>query len=308
MKIGIGSQVVGDPATTLDQLVAEVRAAEDDGFAFYSLPNIFGFDAVSALAIAGRATRRIELATGVTPTPPRHPFALAQQALTTQAACAGRFVLGIGLSHRVVIETMLGLSYAHPAEQMREYLEVLMPLAQGRPVAFQGRHYRVNGALQVAGGTPLPVVVAALGPRMLEVAGRLADGTATWMTGLRTLAEHTVPTIRRAAREAGRAEPRVICALPVAVTRDPAAAREVASRVFAIYGQLPSYRAMLDREGAAQPGDVAIAGDEDTVRSALGRLRDAGVTHFAASLYPADAGCVERTRALVRELERSSGA
>jgi F420-dependent oxidoreductase-like protein len=189
---------------------------------------------------------------------------------------------------------------------MREYLEVLMPLAQGRPAAFQGRLYRVNGALQVAGGTPLPVVVAALGPRMLEVAGRLADGTATWMTGLRTLAEHTVPAIRRAARDAGKPEPRVVCALPIAVTRDPVAAREVASKLFAIYGQLPSYRAMLDREGAAQPGDVAIAGDEAAVRGALGRLRDAGVTHFAASLYPADEGCVERTRDLLRDAARAS--
>ena len=301
MKIGIGSQIVGSPDATLDALVAEAKAAEDDGFAFYSLPNIFGVDAVSALTVAGRETSRIELATGVTPTPPRHPFALAQQALTAQAACRGRFVLGIGLSHKIVVESMLGLSYAHPAEQMREYLEVLMPLAQGRPAAFQGRLYRVNGSLQVAGGTPLPVVVAALGPKMLEVAGRLADGTATWMTGLRTLAEHTIPTIRRAAREAGRPEPRIVCALPIALTRDPATAREAANKVFAIYGQLPSYRAMLDREGAAQPGDVAIAGDEGELRAALGRLREAGVTHFAASPYPADADCVARTRRFLRE-------
>jgi F420-dependent oxidoreductase-like protein len=302
MKIGIGSQVIGNPSATLDDLVAEVKAAEADGFAFFSLPNIFGFDAISALTVAGRETRRIELATGVTPTPPRHPFALAQQALTAQAACGGRFVLGIGLSHKIVIENMLGLSYAHPARQMREYLEVLTPLLQGKPAAFSGELYRVNGALQVAGGTPVPVVVAALGPKMLEVCGRLADGTATWMTGERTLAEHTVPTIRRAAREAGRPEPRIIAALPIAITADPARARETASKVFAIYGQLPSYRAMLDREGAASPGDVAIAGDEAAVRSALGRLRDAGVTHFAASLFPADPGSTERTRAFLQSI------
>ena len=164
MKIGIGSVVVGNPNTTLDDLVAEVKSVEADGFDFFSLPNIFGHDAISVLSIAGRETTRIELATGVTPTPPRHPFAIAQQALTAQAACKGRFVLGIGLSHKIVIENMLGLSYAQPAKQMREYLEVLMPLAQGKPVAFSGDLYRVNGALQCAGGTPLPVVVAALGP------------------------------------------------------------------------------------------------------------------------------------------------
>jgi F420-dependent oxidoreductase-like protein len=300
MKIGIGSQVVGNPNATLDDLVGEVKAAEADGFAFFSLPNIFGFDAISALTVAGRETKRIELATGVTPTPPRHPFAIAQQALTAQAACRGRFVLGIGLSHKIVIENMLGLSYAHPAEQMREYLEVLMPAVHGKPVKFEGKHYRVQGQLQVAGGTPVPVVVAALGPKMLEVTGRLADGTATWMTGAKTLAAHTVPTIAKAARAAGRPAPRVIAALPIALTSDPAKAREVANKVFAIYGQLPSYRAMLDREGAANPGDVGINGDEATLRAGLARLRDAGVTHFAASLYPADAGCVERTRAFLK--------
>src|SRR5690606_1048063 len=263
-------------------------------------PNIFGLDAISALTVAGRETQRIELATGVTPTPPRHPFAIAQQALTAQAACRGRFVLGIGLSHRVVIENMLGLDYGQPARQMREYLEVLMPLARGEPAAFSGERYRVHGALQVAGGAPVPVVVAALGPKMLALTGRLADGTATWMTGPRTLAEHTVPTIRRAAREAGRPEPRVIAALPIALTSDPAAARGVANQVFAIYGQLPSYRAMLDREGAANPGDVALAGDEAVLRAGLARLREAGVTHFAASLFPADADAIARTRAFLR--------
>ena len=300
MKIGIGSVLVGNPGTTLDDLVNEVKSAEADGFAFYSLPNIFGIDAISALTVAGRETRTIELATGVTPTPPRHPFAIAQQALTAQAACKGRFVLGIGLSHKIVIENMLGLSYAQPAKQMREYLEVLMPLAQGKPVAFQGDLYRVNGALQIAGGTPMPVVVAALGPKMLEVAGRLADGTATWMTGVKTLADHTVPTINAAAKAAGRPAPRVIAALPFALTNDPAAAKNVANQVFAIYGQLPSYRAMLDREGAATPGDVGLLGDEAALRAGLQRLRDAGVTHFLASVFPSDPQSIERSKAFLK--------
>jgi 5,10-methylenetetrahydromethanopterin reductase len=299
VKIGIGSVLVGDPRTTLDDLVGEAKQAEDEGFAFFSLPNIFGADAISTLTLAGRETSRIELATGVTPTPPRHPFAIAQQALTAQAASRGRFVLGIGLSHKIVIENMLGLSYAQPAKQMREYLEVLMPLAQGKPAAYSGDLYRVNGALQVAGGTPLPVVVAALGPKMLAVAGELADGTATWMTGIKTLADHTVPTITEAARAAGRPAPRIVAALPFALTGDPAGAREVANKAFAIYGQLPSYRAMLDREGAAHPGDVALLGGEAELRAGLDRLRGAGVTHFLASVYAADPGCIERTRAFL---------
>jgi F420-dependent oxidoreductase-like protein len=296
MRIGLVSAAVSDPSSTLDLLVDEAKAAERDGFSFLSVPNIFGIDAITALAIAGRETSSIELSTGVVPSPPRHPAALAQQALTAQAACGGRFVLGIGLSHKLVIEDMFGLSYARPAAQMREYLEVLMPLARGEQTSFQGDFYRVNTAFNVAGGTPLPVVVAALGPRMLAVAGALADGTATWMTGTRTLGELTVPTISKAAAEAGRPAPRVIAALPIALARDASAAREKASKAFAIYGTLPSYRAMLDREGAAQPGDVALAGDEAELRRGLDALRDAGVTDFAASVFEAEDGGAERTR------------
>lgn len=295
MRIGLVSRFIANPATTLDDLVSEARTTEAEGFAFLSLPNIFGHDAIGALTVAGRETQRIELATGVVPSPPRHPVAMAQQALTAQAACRGRFVLGIGLSHRIVIEDMLGLSYANPAKQMREYLEVLMPLVRGQPAQVENSLHRVNASLQVVDATPVPVVVAALGPRMLEVAGRLADGTMTWMTGTKTLATHTVPKIRAAAQAAGRPEPRVVAALPIAISSDPAQAREAASRMFAIYGTLPSYRAMLDREGAAQPGDIALVGDESTLRAALRRLRDAGVTHFAASLFPAEDGAVPRT-------------
>jgi alkanesulfonate monooxygenase SsuD/methylene tetrahydromethanopterin reductase-like flavin-dependent oxidoreductase (luciferase family) len=272
MRIGVVSTVPGNPNAGLDELVAEAKAAEARGFAFLSVPNIFGLDAIGALTVVGRETERIELATGVVPTPPRHPTTMAQQALTAQAASGGRFVLGIGLSHKIVIEDMLGLSYAKPALQMREYLEVLMPLVQGR---------------------------AALGPRMLKVAGTLADGTATWMTGLKTLASHTVPSIGAAAKEAGRPEPRVIAALPIALTNDPDGAREVAGRAFQIYGSLPSYRAMLDREGAAGPGDVAIVGSESDLRTGLRQLAEAGVTDFAASVYAADGDAVERSTAFL---------
>ena len=296
MKLGLVSAVVSDMSKGVDDLAAEAQRAEADGFDFLSVPNIFGIDAITALAIAGRETSRIELSTGVVPAPPRHPVALAQQALTAQAAAGGRFVLGIGLSHKIVIEDMLGLSYAHPAKQMREYLEVLMPLVRGEPADFEGDLWKVKAGLSVAGASRVPVIVAALGPRMLEVAGTLADGTATWMTGRRTLAELTTPAIRKAAEAAGRPAPRVVAALPVALTSDASAAREAAGKIFAMYGGLPSYRAMLDREGASGPGDVALAGDEAALRTQLQELRDAGVSDFAASLYEADPGCVERTR------------
>ena len=289
----LGTTVGGD---TLDEFVGAVKAAEADGFAFVSAANIFGHDAIGAFTVAGRETKRIEMATGVVPTPPRHPAALAQQALTAQAACQGRFTLGIGLSHKIVIESMFGLSYTTPAKQMEEYLSVLVPLLQGKPAAFQGDHYRVNAGLQVKDAKPVSTIVAALGPRMLEIAGRLADGTATWMTGLRTLADHTVPGITKAAAAAGRPAPRIMAALPVVITNDEKGAREFANQAFQIYGTLPSYRAMLDREGAAGPGDVALVGDEKTVRAGFKALRDAGVTDFTAVPYPSDKGALARTR------------
>jgi F420-dependent oxidoreductase-like protein len=288
------------PNGTLDDFIDDAKQAEADGFAFFSVPNIFGHDAIGAITVAGRETERIEFATGVVPTPPRHPTALAQQALTAQAACGGRFTLGIGLSHKIVIETMFGLSYARPAKQMEEYLEVLVPLLQGKPVAYQGEIFRVNAGLQVPDAEPVQAIVAALGPRMLEVTGRLADGTATWMTGPKTLADHIVPSINKAAEAAGRPQPRVMAGLPVALTNDPEAAREFANKAFQMYGTLPSYRAMLDREGVAGPGDVALLGDEATLRAAFDGLRDAGVTDFGAALFPADSEAIARTREFLK--------
>ena len=302
MNIGLVCAAGENPQAELGGLVAELKSIDEQGFAFASLPNIFGIDAITAIALAGRETGNLEMATGVVPTPPRHPAALAQQALTAQEACGGRFTLGIGLSHKLVIEDMFGLSYAKPAAQMREYLEVLMPLLEGKPAAFQGDHYRVNAGLQVPAGVPVPVLVAALGPMMLEITGRLAHGTTTWMTGLNTLADHIVPTINAAANAAGRAQPRVLAAIPIAITEDVEAAREACNKAFAIYPTLPSYKAMLDREGTDEPAGIALIGDESSVVKGIERFRDAGVTDFAASVFPAGPGSVERTQEVLRGL------
>jgi len=279
----------------LDGLVQQVRELETQGFASAWMPNIFGLDAIGALAIAGRETERIELGTAVVPTYPRHPFAIGQQALTAQAACRGRFVLGIGLSHKIVIEDMLGMSYDKPARHMKEYIQVLGPLLEGKPAAHQGDLYRVNAGLQFPGVARVPLLVAALGPAMLRLAGTLADGTITWMTGPKTLESHIVPGIREAAKDAGRPEPRIVAGLPIAITNDPDGARQLASKVFQIYGSLPSYRAMLDREGVEGPADVAIVGDTKTVEAALERLEQVGVTELSAVVFPADEGAVKRT-------------
>jgi len=293
MRIGIivGASEGGD----LDALVAQAKSLEEAGFASLWAANIFGLDAITTMAIIGRETERIELGTAVVPTYPRHPTAIAQQALTVSAASKGRFAFGIGLSHKLVIENMLGFSYDKPARHMKEYLAVLGPLLRGEAVAHDGDEYKVNLALQVPGAKAVPLLVAALGPVMLKLTGRLADGTITWMTGPKTLEDHIIPTLGKAAADAGRPSPRTVAGLPIVITNDPASARETIGKQLVMYGQLPSYRAMLDREGAAGPADVALAGDEAEVGAALDRLRDIGLTDFNAAIMPVDEGARERT-------------
>ena len=302
MRIGIfGGEVAGHGG--IDEVVASARRAADEGFASYWMPQIFGLDALTSLAVIGREVPDIELGTAVVPTYPRHPMMLAGQALTTQAISGGRLTLGIGLSHQLVIEAMFGQSFEKPVRHMREYLSILMPLIHEGTVSFRGETLSANGTLNIAGATPFPVLIAALGPKMLELAGTAADGTITWMTGPGTLASHTVPAITKAADEAGRPPPMVCVGLPVCVTDDPDGARQRAARVFAVYDSLPSYKAMLDREGATGPADVAIVGDEAMVASAVRRLAESGATEFAAVEYGSvSKGDRERTRELLRSL------
>src|SRR5215831_1582747 len=235
MRIGVSLQDPSGP-NAMTKLRDELQRAADDGFASAWMSNIFGVDALTALAVDGR------------------------------------LVLGIGLSHRIVIEDMYGYDFTKPILHMREYLSVLLPLLDGQPVSFSGVTVRANIGLTTPSPGRVPVVVAALGPQMLRLAGEQTDGTVLWMTGPATVRDHIVPVITEAAQDAGRPSPRVVCILPVCVTSDPAGARERADRVFAIYGELPSYRAMLDREGAAGPADVAIVGEEDAVADQIGTL------------------------------------
>lgn len=296
MRLGLMYGATGDVADdTLDVMVAFGKRAESLGFSTLWIPNIFSWDAITACALVGRETERIELGTAVVPTYPRHPMALAQQAITAGVAAGGRFTLGIGLSHQVVIEGMYGYSYDKPARHMKEYLSVLTPLLRGEGVDFQGELYKVQGRITTPEAQAVPLAVAALGPVMLGHAGRMSDGTITWMTGVKTLADHIGPTLRAAAEKAGRAEPRVVAGLPIALTNDAAGAREQMDKAFAIYPTLPSYRAMLDREGVDGPAGIALVGDEAELRAQIGRLRDAGVTDFDAAVTPVPDGPVDRT-------------
>ena len=248
------------------------------------------------LALMGRETQRIGLGTAVTPTYPRHPTAIAQQAMTTQAACGGRFTLGVGLSHKIVIEDMLGFSYDKPARHMREYLSVLMPLVRGEAVNFDGDEYRVRGVtMDVPGSENIDVVVAALGPVMLKIAGELADGTNTWMVGPKTMETHIIKRLSDAADAAGKPQPKVVGGYPVILTNKPDEARAKIAEGLTIYGQLPSYRAMLDREGVDGPADIAIAGDENLLRGEIKRLEDIGVTDFNAAIMDVEEGAYDRT-------------
>ncbi len=300
MRIGLMAGATAAAGNTLQEIVGYAKMAEERGFSTVWLANVFGIDAVAACGFAGWETSRIEFGTAVTPTYPRHPTALAQQAITTSVACDGRFTLGIGLSHKLVIEDMLGMSYDKPAAHMKEYLQVIAPLIQGEAVDFSGEQYRVKLALDVPGATPVPLLVAALGPAMLKLAGTYADGTTTWMTGPKTIENYIIPGISAAAREAGRAAPRIVCGLPIVVTNDADAAREKIAKSLAVYGMLPSYRAMLDREGVSGPAELSIVGDETVVRSEIQRLRDAGVTDFNAAIVPVGEGSLETTLDLLQ--------
>jgi 5,10-methylenetetrahydromethanopterin reductase len=300
MRIGVSLQDPSGPGA-LTKVRDELQRAADDGFDSAWMSNIFNMDALTALAVAGSQVDRIEVGTAVVPTYPRHPAALAQQARTVAAAVDGRLVLGIGLSHQIVIEDMFGYDFGRPVLHMREYLAVLLPLLDGQPASFSGVTVKANIGLTTPSPGRVPVVVAALGAQMLRLAGEQTDGTVLWMTGPATVRDHVVPVITAAAEAAGRPSPRVVCILPVCVTSDPGNARERAARVFAIYGDLPSYRAMLDREGAAGPADVAIVGDEDEVGAQISALADAGVTDFVAGEYTRGADG-DRTRAFLRTL------
>ena len=297
MNIGIFTSTQD---TTIDGFVAEARQAERDGFHSYWMPQIFGSDALTALAVVGREVPRIELGTSVVPTYPRHPMMLAQQALTTNAASGGRLCLGIGLSHQVVIEGMLGMSFDKPVRHMREYLSILMPLIEDRKVSFAGETLTAHAGIQISGAEQCGVVVAALGAQMLKLAAAKTDGTLTWCTGPQTLESHIVPTINAAADELGRPKPRVIAALPVCVTKDTAGARERAAQIFAVYGQLPSYRAMLDHEGVGGPADIAVVGSTSEVTERIRALEEIGVTDFAAVEFGANPDEVGATRAAVK--------
>jgi len=282
VDIAIGMDVDGPIEKTIER-ATQLRAL---GFTRTWSSQIFGPDTLTVLAIVGRELRDLDLGTAVVPIHTRHPTMLAAQARTVQDAIGGRLSLGIGLSHKAVVEGMWGFSFERPAHYMREYLDALEPMLRGEKVATKGE--RVSATTLGTLGPPdvrtPDLLIAALAPKMLAMAGTVTNGTLTWMTGVKTIADHVVPTINAAAAAAGRPTPRVVCSLPISVTSDVATTRVHVNETLAIYGQLPSYRAMLDREGAVGPADVGLFGTHDQVLEQLHALAEAGATEFSAVL------------------------
>lgn len=289
----------------IDATIAYLAQLRDEGFARVWISQLpYEPDLLTILAVALHEVDTIEVASGVVPIQNQHPMQMAQRALTVSLASGGRFILGLGMTHAAVTEGMWGIPWDKPVRRLNEYLDGLLPLLAGDPANATGETVTTRGALVIPGAPQPDVYIAALGPQLLRLAGRRTRGTCTWMTGPTTLREHVSPTLRQAAADAGRPEDavRVVAALPIAVTDDVDAARRQAAEQFAVYGTLPSYRAMLDREGYAGPEDAAIIGDEATVRDRLTDLEAAGVDEYVGAVFDTSAEGRDRTRALLREI------
>jgi F420-dependent oxidoreductase-like protein len=284
--------------TKIERLRSDARWAEEAGLATVWIPQIPDeFDALTAVALVGVETSRIEIGTAVVPIQPRHPIALAQAALSAQAACSGRLSLGLGVSHHWIIEDMLGMPYERPAAVMRNYLDVLDQALRGPgPVDVENELFRVHNPLDITDVGPTPVLLAALGPLMLRLAGERTDGTILWMADERAIASHVSPLIARAAAAAGRPPPRIVAGVPVCLCRDDEVDVAVArtNRILAEAEVSPNYQRLLDAGDAQNVGDILAAGSESTVEKRLRAFADAGVTDLSVRVVPIGATRDER--------------
>jgi F420-dependent oxidoreductase-like protein len=307
MRIGL----TGGGATA-DRIVGQASRAEAEGFTSMWYPSAAGAgDPLPVMTLAGRATSAIELGTAVLQSYACHPVLQASRASAVASAIGapGRFTLGIGPSHAVFVENRLGLSYDAPGQHTEEYVQILGRLLRGEQVSFAGRQYRVDaGPLPLLAGAEIPVLVGALGPRLLRVAGACTAGTILWMANATSIERHVAPLIRKAATDAGRPAPRIVAGLPVAVHDDVAEARSAAARLYQAYGELPNYQRILSHGGIAGPAEAVIVGDEDSVTAQVRALFEAGATDVWAAPFPVGgdaAASRARTRALLASLARN---
>jgi F420-dependent oxidoreductase-like protein len=301
--------------TKVERLQADARWAEEAGLATVWIPQIPDeFDALTAATVVGTVTDRIEIGTAVVPVQPRHPIALAQQILSVQTVCEGRLAVGLGVSHHWVIDEMLGLPYEHPVPTMRAYLDVLdQALGGPGPVDVENELFRVHNPLDITDVTPTPILLAALGPRMLELCGTRADGTILWMADERTIGSYVVPNLNKAAAAADRPAPRVVAGIPVCLCADDEIDTAVAraNRILSEAEISPNYQKLLEHGDARSVGDILVAGSESTIRKRLQVLSDAGVTDLSVRVVPIGEGrdqlieSSERTRGLLASLASS---
>jgi F420-dependent oxidoreductase-like protein len=317
MRIGvmIGPER-GRYATKIERLRDDFRWADEAGLASVWIPQIPDeFDALTAAALAGTVTERVEIGTAVVPVQPRHPIALAQQTLSVQAVCGGRLALGVGVSHHWIVEEMLGLPYDRPAATLAAHLDVLDQALRGPgPVDVENDRFRVHNPLDITDLAPTPVLLAALGPVMLRLAGERADGTILWLADERAIASHIAPRITSAAEAAGRPAPRIVAGVPVCLCRDDEvdAAAERANRLLSEAEVSPNYQRLLDQGDAKDVGDILAAGSEAAIEKRLRAFADAGVTDVSVRVVPLGRdrderlASLRRTRELLASLAQSS--
>ncbi len=284
----------GRYAAKVERMRADARWADEAGLDTVWIPQIPDeFDALTAAALVGDATSRIEIGTAVVPVQPRHPVALAQQVLSVQAACRGRLSLGLGVSHHWIIDEMMGLPYEHLVTTMGAYLDVLDQALTGPgTVEVENDLFRIHQPLDVTDVAPTPVLLAALGPRMLELCGTRTAGTILWMADERAVATHVVPALARAAEAAGRAMPRVVAGVPICLCLDeeiPAAVQRT-NRILAEAEVSPNYQKLLEHGDARAVGDILAAGSETTIEKRLQGFADAGVTDVSVRVVPIGTG------------------
>jgi 5,10-methylenetetrahydromethanopterin reductase len=304
MQLGINGSSLIAVGAPIQQMVDHAAEAEAAGFSSYWMAQLAVPDALTVMAMMGERTSTIELGTAVIATWLRHPLMLAAQALTVQEAIGNRLALGIGLAHKPSIEGTLKIPFATPAKHMDEYLSVLLPAVNDRAVSFTGDIWsgeveRVSGA---PGAEPPAVLLAAMGPRMLRLAGERTDGTILWLSGPKTIAKQIKPALDAAAADAGRPTPRIVASVPVCVTDKPDEVRGVIAALLAGYNDLPSYRGVMDIEGVAGPADVSIVGSEKEVRAGLAEFADVGTTDFAAVEFVTGPDDTKATRELLQEI------
>ncbi|MFJ9176174.1 TIGR03564 family F420-dependent LLM class oxidoreductase [Streptomyces sp. NPDC102360] len=300
MRIGLTAR----PYTT-DKLIEQARSAEEDGFGSMWFDSTVLGDPLAAMAVAGRETSSIELGTAVLQTYPCHPLLQANRvAATAEAMGRSGLVLGIGPSHERVVNGRYGLSYDRPGLNTEEYLRILTGLLHGEEVTHEGAEWTARGA-GISVPRPVPVLLAALGPRLLRVAGELADGVVLFMASARAIETHVAPRLRAAAEAAGRPEPRIVAGLPVAVHDDVEEARAATAETADVYEGLPNYERIMAIGDARSPADVAVLGDENSVTRQLRALLDAGATDIQAFAVPVGAdrrASRKRTRDLLASL------